>query len=53
MTVEEIKKRIEELEQKRWELSISTDFFNDWESKRYAELCEEISKLKKVLGEKE
>ena len=53
MTIEEIKKRLEELEEERWQLSISTDFFNDWESKKYGELCEEISKLEKMLKEME
>lgn len=53
MTEEQIKQKIEQLEQERWDLSISTDFFNDSERKKYGELCDEISKLEKMLYEKE
>ena len=53
MTKKEIKKKIEQLEEEKWWLSISTDRFTFDESQRYGELCKEISKLKQELGDKE
>lgn len=53
MTEEQIRQKIEQLEQERWKLSMWTDSFNDSERKKYGELCDEISKLEKMLYEKE
>ena len=38
MTEEQIRQKIEQLEQERWELSMWTDSFNDSERKKYGEL---------------
>ena len=52
MNKEQIKEKLEQLKQERWELEISTDFFTESERKKHSELCEEIAKLEEMLGDK-